>query len=171
MSARHRLQQAHHVRKVQSHLYNTRATLKLKKRSFFINAIDYLGHVTRLGRLELPLRTTDAIRGFKPETSLAKLGSVLGLCNVFKGFLSNFVQVASPLSHLLQNFQPNTFALPHSEEHPAMHTLTCALISPPWLAHPHSSEHMTLDTATCNVQIGSVLLQKQPGYTTNSVIH
>lgn len=55
-------QRIKHFQNVLSLLHSTSATIKLKNRNFFINTIDYLGHIIRLSRLKLASYTSDAIR-------------------------------------------------------------------------------------------------------------
>lgn len=50
-----------------------------------------------------------------------------------------------------------------------METLKIAQISFPVLALSNSGGHKTLDKDACNVQIDCVVLQKQPGKTTNPI--
>ncbi len=68
-------------------------TLKLKKRSFFGQSVNYLGHTIRPGLLEVANRNTDAIQGFKVPTTQTELRSFLGLRNVYRSFIPNFARV------------------------------------------------------------------------------
>lgn len=67
--------------------------------------------------------------------------------------------------------QPATFPLHNNEEFEATDTLVRALVSPLIQALPHSGGRMMLDTNACRVQVGFVLLQKQPDGTTRRIDH
>lgn len=156
-------QNIYHIRKRLLLLYNDEATLQRKKRNSFTDTVNYLGHVLCSRRLVLASHTSDAIHGFNPSTSLTKLRFFLGTCNVFKRFVPNFARIASLLNQRLEKKnQPRTPAPLNSEELHVMDTTKSAFIAPPKLAFPYSGGHVTADTDGWNVQIGFILLQKQP---------
>lgn len=70
-------------------------TLKLKKCHFFTDAIDYLGHVITPGRLQVATKTDETVQTLKYPTTTTELRSFLGLCNVYRRFMSNFARKAA----------------------------------------------------------------------------
>lgn len=160
-----------HVRHVLTLLNNAGVTLKLKKFTFFMDTIDYLGHVIRLKRLEIANHTAEAIHGLRPPTSLTELRSFLGLFNVSRRFVPKFARLAAPLNKRLRKDQPFTFGPLNREEMATLDVLKNALIFSPILAPHNSSGNITLDTDACDVQIGCVLLQKQANDTTRRIVY
>lgn len=152
-----------HVRHVFTLLSDAAITLKLKKRCFFTDTIDYLGGlIIRPRQLEIAPNTTVAIRGLEPPTSLTELRLFLGMCKEFRRFVPNFARIAAPLKKRLRKDQYPGYAPLSAEELTALHALMDALISPAVLALPYAGGHITLDTDTCDVQVGNILLLKQP---------
>lgn len=74
------------------------AALKLKKYQLFTATNKYLGYVIHLKSLEIASHTTDAIRGLQEPKDIIELQSILGLCNVFRGFVSNFARLPGTLN-------------------------------------------------------------------------
>jgi len=151
-----------HVRTVLGLLKDAGVTLRLDKCHFFSEAVDYLGHVVRPGRLAVSSKTCDAVRCFKPLRSTTDVRSFLGLCNVFRRFVPNFARVSAPLNDKLRKGEPARFAGLTDEETTAFDRLKDLLTSPPILALPRADGHFTLDTDACDRQVGCVLLQAQP---------
>lgn len=122
--------------------------------------------------LELSSYTTNVIRGLQLSTKLPKLRSFLGLCNFFRQLVTNFARIVAPPNQRLRKDQPATFPPLNSGELQAKETLKNVLIYPLILALLYAGGQMTLDTNACNIQIGCVLLQKQPDDTikTNRVM-
>lgn len=133
--------------------YNPRSRLKLKKCKFYTNITDYLGNVIHPRGLKLVSHITDAIRGLKFLASITRLGSFIGLCNIFTQFVPSLEQIVSTMNQWLRKNQPKTFAPLNSKDICAMETLKNVLIKPRPLELPYSGGHMTLYTDACNVQI------------------
>lgn len=146
-------------------LYKAVVTLKLKKCNFFTDTNDYIGQVTHTGRFQLTLHTTDSMRELKQPTILTELRSFLGLWNVFRRFVRSFARVTSTEPITREN-GANTFVLHNSKEFRAVDKVKIALISAPVVELPYYDGRMTLDTSAWNIQIGSILLQKDTYNTT-----
>lgn len=90
-------------------------TLKRKKRLFFTEDINYLAHTTRPRSLEVVTKTTDAVRGFRPQQNISELRLLLGLFNLYRRFVPNFMRTSAPLNVKLKNSEPNSSHLDESE--------------------------------------------------------
>ncbi|CAN8067637.1 unnamed protein product [Agarophyton chilense] len=151
-----------HVRTILSSLRSAGITLRLDKCQFFSGTVDYLGHVIRPGKLQVSTRTRDAIRAAKSPTNQTELRSFLGLCNVFRRFVKSFARIAAPLNSKLEKNKPFNFETLTDTEHEAFEKLRQRLIRPPILAISRQDMPYVLDTDACDIQVGCVLLQKQP---------
>lgn len=58
-------EQIDHVQQLLTLLHDAGVTWNLNDCKFFRNVIDYLGHVTRLQRLEISIHTIEAIHGLQ----------------------------------------------------------------------------------------------------------
>jgi hypothetical protein len=152
----------HHVDEVLTTLGKAGLSLKLKKCHFFKDAVDYLGHVIRPGRLEVAEKNTAALQEAKLPKTQTELKSFLGLCNVYRRFVARFAAIAAPLTALLRKDTP--FNLPPftEEQTKAFDTLRAKLLSPPILALPRAEGHYFLDTDASATQLGCCLRQVQP---------
>lgn len=150
-------------------LCNACATLKLKSRWFLAQKINYLEHVIRSWRLGIASHAKNAINGLQHPANPTKLCSFLGLCNVFRPFVSNLAHMAAHLKAKLRKDQPETFRSLKAEEIKSMKLLKDALVSSLVLELQNSSVHIPLDTEACDVQVGCVLLQTQHDNTTNFI--
>ena len=152
----------HHVDEVLTTLRDAGLSLKLKKCHFFKEAVDYLGHVIRPGRLEVAEKNTAALKEAKLPRNQTELKSFLGLCNVYRRFVARFAAIAAPLTALLRKETP--FNLPPftEDQKRAFDTLRERLLSPPILALPRAEGHYFLDTDASATQLGCCLRQTQP---------
>lgn len=87
-----------HNRTVLSLLYKAGFRLSLKKCNFYTEMIDFLEHVIRPGKLELPDHPTEGIGDLKPLCNVIKLKSFHGVCNKYRRFAQNFAGIAVPLN-------------------------------------------------------------------------
>lgn len=81
------------------------ASLKMKKRFFFKDRIDHLGHVIKLGRLDISTKATGASRRLPQSTNQSKVKYGLGLCNSFPRIVQNFIRMATTLHCKLEKDQ------------------------------------------------------------------
>lgn len=100
---------------------NVVVTLKLNICQFFMETINYFGHVKRPGREETALRTIYGICGLQEHTNLLRIRNFfdLKLCIVFRRFVSNFRQTA-PLDKKLRENHPKTFGFMNDKETQSM---------------------------------------------------
>ena len=148
-----------HVQDVLNILQRAGISLKLKKCNFFTKAVDYLGHVIKPGRLEVATKNTAAVEGFREPETQTQLRSFLGLCNVYRRFVSNFARVSAPLNKLLKKEQSPKLEPFTDDEWKAFHKLKEALASPPVLRLPRENLLFSVDTDACEYQIGCALMQ------------
>ena len=151
-----------HLDYVLSILRNAGATLKLSKCHFFQSSVDYLGHVVYPGKLAVAQKNIDTLAQAHYPSTRTELRSFLGMCNVYRKFVSGFAKIAAPLTDMLRKGEPDTFDdLTEAQAH-AFSQLKNALINPPILTLPRESAPYTLDVDACDSQLGACLQQEQP---------
>lgn len=77
-------------------------SMKLRKCSFFIDSIKYLGHIMRPGIIEADRAATATLRGILHLETFTELRSFLGLCNVYRRFIRRFTDKSAPLYKLIK---------------------------------------------------------------------
>lgn len=87
-----------HIRRVHILLNIAGFTLRLKKYKYFIETIDYIGHVICSRFLEIVPRRTDARCGLQPVTRLTEPKPLPESCNVFELFNLNFACIIASLN-------------------------------------------------------------------------
>jgi hypothetical protein len=58
--------------------------------------------VIRPGKLEIATKNTDALRTAQPPRTQTELRSFLGLCNVYRRFVTCIAKIAGPLNQMLR---------------------------------------------------------------------
>jgi transposase InsO family protein len=151
-----------HVNEALNLLGGAGLSLKLSKCHFFQEAVDYLGHVIRPGKLSVAEKNTAALRNAPLPRTQTELRSFLGLCNVYRRFVPRFAAVAAPLTGLLGKGTPPQLGTLSPQQINAFNTLRDKLLSPPVLALPRTTGKLWLDTDASDGQLGTCLLQEQP---------
>ena len=151
------------MRTILGMLKDAGVSLKLRKCHFFQFSVDYQGHVIRPGKLEVSSQTCQAIRQAKAPATQTGFSSFIGLCNVFRRFVPNFLRIATPPNRKLEKGQPAKFGDFTDEEHEAFEELKRRLTSPPILALPNQKGSYRWDTDACDHQVGCTLLKDQEG--------
>lgn len=108
-----------------------------------------MGHVIKLGKLEIADHIADAVRDLKTPQMVTKLYSLLGLCNVFRRFVPDFSRIAASLTKRLMKNQPTNLGELVTEESDALATLKEKLISPLILAFLRLEGQFTINTNVC----------------------
>lgn len=129
---------------------------------FFYKGIDYLDHVILSRCLEIAAHTKNLISEKRITASLTDLKSFLRFCYVLRRFFPNFARLVAPLNKWLRKEQTATFEPSNQKKLKSIFLLEQMLIFPLILALPNSTGHITLEMYARNIQVGCVLLQKQP---------
>lgn len=103
----------------------------------------------------------EVIINLKKPRYTTKWRSFLGLCNIFRRFITNFSCISVPLSRKFQKSYPKEYDSLDDEMLTSMKTLQWKLISPPIPAWQYTGEPLRLCTDAWNVQVCCVLLQDQ----------
>ena len=130
--------------------------LKLSKCSFLKREVSYLGHKISKKGVEVTQEKVESIINFPTPTNKKQVKSFLGLSGFYRMFISNFAQIASPMTDLLK--KDSLFLWGDSQEK-AFQALKQALITSPVLILPDFTKEFYLATDASDIGIGSCLMQ------------
>lgn len=136
-------------------------TFNLKNCKFFIEGIDYPGHVTVHGHMELAEQTTDAVENLEHANTQTERRLFLGPCIVLRRFVPTSAGLTTPFNMELRKRQSKQFGLLDEMESAAVASLKRAIIITPALLLPRTEGQYTLDINACDKQIECVLFQEQ----------
>src|SRR5271165_6278440 len=152
-----------HLRQVLQRLKDNQLYAKLTKCSFFASSIEYLGHIADGEGLRPNPRLVQALMDFPCPKTLKELQSFLGLANYYRKFISNFSQIALPLTDATRNStQSNLRPIEWTKSmQAAFDELKKALTSAPCLAlpNPDGEFEVTTDASEDAKAVGAVLMQ------------
>jgi Reverse transcriptase (RNA-dependent DNA polymerase) len=116
-----------HVKEALNLLGKAGLSLKLKlfKCHFFKEAVDYLGHAIRPGKLAVAEKNTAALRNAPVPKTQTELRSFLGIRNVYHRFIPRFAAVAAPLTSFLRKGTPPQIGALSPQQLDAFNTLRC----------------------------------------------
>lgn len=148
-----------HVDEVLQVLRSSGMTLRLNKCHFFVNTVDYLGHVIRPGLLQVAQKNIEAIDKAIPPRTPTQVRSFLGLCNVYRRFVPRFAHIAAPLTQLTAKDAPSDLSPLTDEQLESFNALKNALTNAPILRLPRENLPYSIDTDASDGQIGCALFQ------------
>jgi Reverse transcriptase (RNA-dependent DNA polymerase)/RNase H-like domain found in reverse transcriptase len=141
-------------------LYRADLSLNLKKCHFFKSEVSYVGHFIGPGTLSVSEKNTRAFRTAKPPTTQTELRSFLGLCNVYRRFVSGFAKISAPLNDVMRKGESPQLGELTEFQRSSFETLRDCLLNHPILALPRTEGQFTLDTDASSDQIGCCLFQE-----------
>lgn len=104
-------------------------------------------HIVNPGCLHVASKTFNPVKSMQPPTNVTQLRSFLGLHNVYSRFVSNFAQIAAPLTNKLRNYNRHTYPDMNKAEMNSLQHLKEALVKPPVLALPRCDQTYVLNAA------------------------
>lgn len=126
----------------------------------FSAATYYLGHTNTMGRLQLIAKTKETICKLKYHTNTREMGLSLGLCNVYRGPVSNLATKAEHLNNFVKKGKRTNFNF-DGESKAAVNDLQDNMISLSKRALHKKDTPFTIETDTCDKQIGWILPEPQ----------
>ena len=109
-----------------------------------------------LGKVEMDPKKLDAIRSWKPPTSVKAIRSFTGFANFYHKFIPNFLNVVAPLNLLTQKNKPWVWTRLQQN---AFDTLKQIFFSAPVLLIPDVTRPFTVMTDASLLAAGAVLMQ------------
>lgn len=147
---------AKHLELVLSRLQSEQLYARRHKCKFFVDRIEFLGHVISPSGIELDDKKLDIVRAWPEPTNVHELRSFLGMANFFRRSIRRFAHIAAPL-HSLTSTQAKWR---WEEQHQAaFEALKRALTSAPVIVLPDTTLVYTVYTDASDRQCGAVLTQ------------
>jgi hypothetical protein len=145
------------VRKVLKRLREHKLLANRKKSEFFLESIEFLGHVLSADGLRPDPNKIKAIEEWKQPQSQKGVRSFLGLANYYRKFIYNFSKIALPLTDLLKKIgQPIKWDEPCEL---AFRELKGALSTAPVLKYPEFDKPFEVHCDASDFAISGVLQQ------------
>ena len=103
--SRSREEHIEHLRTVLSTLAEHRLYAKFSKCKFWLNSVQFLGHVISKERLSIDPAKIEAISKWSAPTNVLEVQSFLGLAGYYRRFVECFSTLATPLTALTKKDQ------------------------------------------------------------------
>ena len=128
---------------------------------FFINTVEYLGHIIGSDGIKPNPTLVRAIVEFPQPHTLKQLQSFLRLSNYYRKFIRNYSKVSLPLIDALQNASNSRPIIFTEEMIHAFEELKIAITSNPYLQlpDPEGEYEVTTDASEDESTVGAVLTQ------------
>lgn len=136
--------------------------LKLQpdKCEFLRREVSYLGHVITSDGVKPNPDKVSAINNFPVPVDQKSIKIFLGLVGYYRKFISNFAQIAKPLTLLLKKDTPFVWT---DKQQISFDTFRTILMNQPLLKYPNFNQEFNLTTDSSNFAIGSILSQGDIG--------
>ncbi|MCO5586422.1 hypothetical protein L7F22_040362 [Adiantum nelumboides] len=128
-----------------------------KKSEFFLQEIQYLGHIISKNGIRMDPAKLEVIKDWPNPRNLHEVRSFIGMCAYYRRFIEKFSLIAGPLHDLTKK---NVKYVWTKKRQQAFDTLKQKLISQPVLALPDLSKPFEVQCDACGDCLGAVLLQE-----------
>ncbi|GJR70755.1 putative reverse transcriptase domain-containing protein [Tanacetum coccineum] len=147
-----------HLKIILELLKKERLYAKFLKCDFWLDSVQFLGHVIDHSCVQVNPTKIEAIKSWAAPTTLTKVKQFLGLVGYYRRFIEGFSLISEPLTKLTQKDKKYEWG---KEEEEAFQTLKQKLCSAPILALPEGTEDFVVYCDASLKGYGAVLMQRE----------
>ncbi|MCO5571737.1 hypothetical protein L7F22_025485 [Adiantum nelumboides] len=141
-----------HLKVIFQALRDNKLYVNQKKSEFFLQEIQYLGHIISKNGIRMDLAKLEVIKDWPNPRNLHEVRSFIGMCAYYRRFIEKFS---------LDLTKKNVKYVWTEKRQQAFDTLKQKLISQPVLALPDLSKPFEVQCDACGDCLGAVLLQEE----------
>ncbi|GJW94812.1 putative nucleotidyltransferase, ribonuclease H [Tanacetum coccineum] len=146
-----------HLREVLETLRKERLYAKFSKCEFWLQEIQFLGHVINSEGIKVDPVKIEAVMNWQTPKDVGEIRSFLGLAGYYRRFIQDFSKIASSLTKLTKKNTPFVWG---EEQEEAFVTLRRKLCETPILVLPDGTEDMVVYCDASYFGLGCVLMQR-----------
>ncbi|GKD33171.1 putative reverse transcriptase domain-containing protein [Tanacetum coccineum] len=146
-----------HLRLVLELLKKEELYAKFSKCEFWLQEVQFLGHVVNQNGIHVDPSKIKAIKNWKAPATPSEIRSFLGLAGYYRRFIANFSKIAKPLTSLTQKNKKYEWGV---EQEEAFQTLKDNLCNAPILSLPDGIEDFVIhekNYTTHDLELGAVV--------------
>ncbi|MCO5580910.1 hypothetical protein L7F22_034783 [Adiantum nelumboides] len=146
-----------HLKVIFQALRDNKLYVYQKKSEFFLQEIQYLGHIISKNGIRMDPAKLEVIKDWPNPRNLHEVRNFIGMCAYYIRFIEKFSLIAGPLYDLTKK---NVKYVWTEKRQQAFDTLKKKLISQPVLVLPDLSKPFEVQCDACGDCLGAVLLQE-----------
>ncbi|GKA50631.1 putative reverse transcriptase domain-containing protein, partial [Tanacetum coccineum] len=147
-----------HLKTILNLLRSKKLYAKFSKCDFWLDSVQFLGHVIDSSRVHIDPTKIEAIKSWAAPTTPTEVRQFLGLAGYYRRFIKEFSLISKPLTKLTQKNKPYVWG---DDEEEAFQTLKLKLCSAPILSLPEGSEDFVVYCDASLKGFGAVLMQRE----------
>ncbi|GJZ49549.1 putative reverse transcriptase domain-containing protein [Tanacetum coccineum] len=146
-----------HLREILETLRKERLYAKFSKCEFWLQEVQFLGHVINSESLKVDSAKIEAVMNWQTPKNVGEIQSFLGLTSYYRRFIQDFSKIASSLTKLTKKNTPFVWG---KEQEEAFVTLQRKLCETPILVLLNGTEDVVVYCDASYVGLGCVLMQR-----------
>jgi hypothetical protein len=146
-----------HLRIVLQHLREHQLYAKFSKCEFWIKEVPFLGHVISPKGITVDPNKVKEVLDWKPQTTVSKVRSFLGLAGYYQRFILNFYNIVKPVTESLKKESKYVWRDACDE---AFKLVKKLLTTSPVLAQPDTDKPFDVYCDASGTGLGGVLMQE-----------
>nr|GEY64966.1 putative reverse transcriptase domain-containing protein [Tanacetum cinerariifolium] len=147
-----------HLKTILNLLRSEKLYAKFTKCDFWLNSVQFLGHVIDSNGVHVDPVKIEAIKNWTAPTTPTEVRQVFGLAGYYRRFIKEFSLISKPLTKLTQENKPYIWG---DDEEEAFQTLKLKLCSAPILSLPEGSKDFVVYCDASLKGFGAVLMQRE----------